>query len=233
MNPVEEFLQEKTAGVAGEVAEKAPGIMGSFWKGMQFAPLLKEETPEAVEQLSGAQRFAHGLGGNFSGGAALGLAGMTLDAAYRGARQMMHLGVDKVKKPMEYQAMIEAHPELRKEDAGRVQAYYNSLRHMSPHMAADPVIAGSFVRNLLDRGPEGSPAVPMETASMLAGIQKSVSGVQKDQGMLPPQPPMMSMLGKSLDTPYMQNSTSKPPGKAGKGKQQEEGPLQFVRIAGP
>ena len=32
MNPVEAFLQEKTAGVAGEVAEKAPGFLGSLWK---------------------------------------------------------------------------------------------------------------------------------------------------------------------------------------------------------
>ena len=111
---------------------------------------------------------------------------------------MMSLGVDKVKKPMEYQAMIEAHPELQKEDAGRVQAYYNSLRHMSPHMAADPVIAGSFVRNLLDRGPEGSPAVPMETANMLSGIQKNVMSVQKDRGMLPAQSPMMGMLTNPL-----------------------------------
>jgi hypothetical protein len=221
MNPVEEFLQEKTAGVAGEVVEKAPGFLGSLWKGMQFAPLLKKETPEALEGISGAQRFAHGLGGNLTGAAAIGLAGMTLDSGVRGARKMLNLGVDKVRKPMEYQAMIEAHPELRKEDAGRVQAYYNSLRHMSPHMAADPVIAGSFVRNLLDRGPEGSPAVPMETANMLAGIQKSVSGVQKDQGMLPPQAPVMGMMGSSLPTPYTQNATSKPPSKAPKGKSEE------------
>ena len=219
MNPVEAFLQEKTAGVAGEVAEKAPGFLGSLWKGMQFAPLLKNETPEALAQITGSQRFAHGLGGNLTGAAAIGVAGMTLDSGVRGARKMLSLGVDKVRKPMEYQAMIEAHPELQKEDAGRVQAYYNSLRHMSPHMAADPVIAGSFVRNLLDRGPEGSPAVPMETANMLATIQKSVSGVQKDQGMLPSQSPVMGMMGKSLESPYMPNPTSSPPGKATKGKE--------------
>ena len=150
MNPVEAFLQEKTAGPAS----KAPGFFKSLLEG-----------------------FRSGI---------------------RGARQMVNFGVDKVKKPMEYQAMIEAHPELRKEDAGKVQALYNSLRHMSPHMAADPVIAGSFVRNLLDRGPEGSPAVPMETANMLAGIQKSVSGVQKDRGLLPSQSPVVGMLTKQL-----------------------------------
>jgi hypothetical protein len=81
-------------------------------------------------------------------------------------------------KPMEYKAMLDAHPELQQHDASKVQALYNSLRHMSPHMAKDPVIAGSFVRNLLERGNEGSVAVPMDTAKMLADTQKSISGAK-------------------------------------------------------
>jgi hypothetical protein len=193
MNPVEAFLQEKTAGAMGEVAEgaakRAPGFLKSLLEGLRSG----EPTLDTA-----GQRFGYNLGGNLQTAAVIGSAGLALDAGIRGARQMVNFGVDKVKKPMEYKAMIEAHPELQKEDAGRVQAYYNSLRHMSPHMAADPVIAGSFVRNLLDRGPEGSPAVPMETANMLAGIQKSVSGVQKDRGLLPSQSPVVGMLTKQL-----------------------------------
>jgi len=193
MNPVEEFLQDKSASVVGEVGEgvakRAPGLLRSILDGLRSGTSPLE---------THAQRFGYNLGGNLQTAAVVGTAGLALDAGIRGARQMINLGVDKVKKPMEYKAMIEAHPELQKEDAGRVQAYYNSLRHMSPHMAADPVIAGSFVRNLLDRGPEGSPAVPMETANMLAGIQKSVSGVQKDRGMLPAQSPALGMMSGAV-----------------------------------
>jgi hypothetical protein len=185
MNPVEAFLQEKTAGPAS----KAPGFFKSLLEGFRSGKPVLDTAP---------QRFGYNLGGNLQTAAVVGSAGLALDAGIRGARQMVNFGVDKVKKPMEYQAMIEAHPELRKEDAGKVQALYNSLRHMSPHMAADPVIAGSFVRNLLDRGPEGSPAVPMETANMLAGIQKNVMGVQKDRGLMPSQSPVMGMLSNPL-----------------------------------
>ena len=143
--------------------------------------------------VTGAQRFAYGLGNNLTGAAAIAGVGLAGESALRGARKMINMGVDKVKKPMEYKAMIEAHPELQKEDAGRVQALYNSLRHMSPHMAADPVIAGSFIRNLLDRGPEGSPAVPMETANMLATIQKNVKGVAAQPS------PFLGLMAKPLN----------------------------------
>lgn len=195
MNPVEEFLQDKSASVVGNVgagaAKKAPGFFRSLLEGLRSGEV------EGGLQNQG-QRFGYNLGGNLQTAGVIGSAGLALDAGIRGSRQMINLGVDKVKKPIEYQAMIEAHPELQKEDAGRVQALYNSLRHMSPHMAADPVIAGSFVRNLLDRGPEGSPAVPMETANMLSGIQKNVMSVKKDRGLTPSQSPVMGMLSNPL-----------------------------------
>ena len=193
MNPVEEFLQDKSAAVVGNVAagaaKKAPGFLKSLLEGLRSGQSPLDTAP---------QRFGYNLGGNLQTAGVIGSAGLALDAGIRGARQMINLGVDKVKKPMEYQAMVEAHPELQKEDAGKVQALYNSLRHMSPHMAADPVIAGSFVRQLLDRGPEGSPAVPMETANMLSGIQKNVMSVKKDRGLTPSQSPAMGMMTQQL-----------------------------------
>ena len=160
MNPVEDFLSLK----------KTAGFGGSLWQGMKF------QAPAAGA--GGLDNFANILGSQLTAGAAVG--GITLggEAALHGMRKLVNMGIDKWKKPMEYKAMLDAHPELQQQDAAKVQALYNSLRHMSPHMAKDPVIAGSFVRNLLERGNEGSVAVPMDTAKMLADTQKSVSGAQ-------------------------------------------------------
>jgi hypothetical protein len=159
MNPVEEFLSLK----------KTAGFGGSLWSGMKFQPAVGA---------GGMDTFANVLGNQLTAGAAVGGVTMGGEAALGGLRKLIGMGIDKWKKPMEYKAMLEAHPELQQQDAAKVQALYNSLRHMSPHMAKDPVIAGSFVRNLLERGNEGSVAVPMDTAKMLADTQKSVSGAR-------------------------------------------------------
>lgn len=159
MNPVEDFLSLK----------KTAGFGDSLWKGIKFQGLEQAANP------SGLDTFGNVLGSQLTAGAALGGITMGGEAALGGLRKLIGMGVDKWKKPMEYKAMLDAHPELQQQDAAKVQALYNSLRHMSPHMAKDPVIAGSFVRNLLERGNEGSVAVPMDTAKMLADTQKSVA----------------------------------------------------------
>lgn len=60
-----------------------------------------------------------------------------------------------------YAKMLEAHPALRKEKPEVVARYWASLYHFAPHMAQDPLAAGSFIRQSIARGlPEefGGPA---------------------------------------------------------------------------
>jgi hypothetical protein len=165
MNPVDEFLELK----------KTAGFLPSLWKGMKFQKLdpILGAAGEAVNP-SSLDSFGHILGQQMTASAAFGALTGGGDAAISGVRKLVGMGIDKWKKPMEYKAMLDAHPELQQQDAARVQALYNSLRHMSPHLAKDPVIAGSFVRNLLERGNEGSVAVPMDTAKMLSETQRNV-----------------------------------------------------------
>lgn len=65
-------------------------------------------------------------------------------------------------KSSEYFAkMLEAHPALKKEKPETVARYWASLYHFAPHMAQDPLAAGSFIRQSIARGlPEefGGPA---------------------------------------------------------------------------
>ena len=170
MNPVEEFLDLK----------KTAGLPRSLWQGMKFQPLV-DEAGEALTNPAAVDSFGHVLGQQLTAGAAFGALTGGGSLAINGMRKLINMGIDKWKKPMEYKAMLDAHPELQQQDASKVQALYNSLRHMSPHMAKDPVIAGSFVRNLLERGNEGSVAVPMDTAKMLSETQRNIRQGRPDQ----------------------------------------------------
>ena len=53
-----------------------------------------------------------------------------------------------------YTKMLEAHPTLMKEDAKTVAKYWSSLYHFAPHMAKDPLAAGAYIRQSIDRGLE-------------------------------------------------------------------------------
>ena len=77
------------------------------------------------------------------------------------------------KSPEYYAKMLEAHPELKKEDLKVVARYWSSLYHFAPFMAQDPLAAGAFIRQSIARGlPSefGGPAP--DTYLTLADINK-------------------------------------------------------------
>jgi hypothetical protein len=84
---------------------------------------------------------------------------------------------DRITKARDYRAVIAANPHLKKFDAGQTQMVYNSLRTMSPIMARDPIVAGSFIRQTLELSPDQGPAVSMQTVNLLA---KSQQALQED-----------------------------------------------------
>jgi len=86
----------------------------------------------------------------------------------------------KSKSKEYYEEMIKAHPALKKEDPQIVARYWASLFHFSPHMAADPLSSGAFIRQSIDRGfPELYGGPPIDTYNTLSGIQKAVTDANK------------------------------------------------------
>ena len=86
----------------------------------------------------------------------------------------------KSKSKEYYQEMLKAHPALKKLDPKIVAQYWASLFHFAPHMAADPLSAGAFIRQSIDRGyPELYGGPPVDVYSTLTGIQKSVTDAKK------------------------------------------------------
>jgi len=82
---------------------------------------------------------------------------------------------EKLTRQRDYKAMLEANPTLRGSDARQVNMIYNSLRRLSPTMAADPLVAGSFVRKHVELAPESGVAIDFATAKAVAETQKNIA----------------------------------------------------------
>jgi len=157
MNPVEEFLE----------LQKQANWLGDFGRA-----LVGHGPGQGGSASTAAQLFQAPL-------AAAAIAGTGLGISKGVGAIREHFG-----KARDFQRMVEENPSLQKEDARHVQMLYNSLRRLSPTMAKDPLLAGSFVRDSIRFGPEGGPAVAPSTAKMLADTEKGVAGAGKRHPIL-------------------------------------------------
>lgn len=92
---------------------------------------------------------------------------------------MQEKGV-KAKSKEYYIKMLEHHPQLEKEDPVVVGRYWASLMHFAPYMAQDPMAAGAYIRQSIQRGYQeefGGP--PPDTFATLADINKKVKENRK------------------------------------------------------
>lgn len=161
MNPVEEFLElQKQAGFL----DGAKDVLSSFGRGVSGA-----RSGSSASQHIG--NLAHTMGRQVP----TALTAMGLTAVGMGATKGITALARKFSKQRDYKAMMQNNPDLRERDAGHVHMVYNSLHRMAPTMAGDPLVAGSFVRDILQLSPETGPAIPPNTVKLLAESQRSLS----------------------------------------------------------
>lgn len=80
-----------------------------------------------------------------------------------------------ITKQRDFDAMMQANPDLKAEqrrDPTTFNRFYNSLRTMNPQFAAEPVVAGTYMRKMMT-SPEGAGGILVE--SLQAG-QKGGKG---------------------------------------------------------
>lgn len=107
----------------------------------------------------------------------------------------------KAKSSAYYAKMIEAHPQLKKEDPKIVARYWESLYHFAPYMAQDPLAAGSFIRQAIARGlPEefGGPAP--DTYLTLTDINSKLRQAKPDGPLADARKQSLVELGKRVVT---------------------------------
>ena len=145
MNPTE--LMEKVAEVAPEKYAFFKTAAAEIAKG-PFAEEVREELDGIMKKAQsalgrfgiGAAKYLGGVGAAAGtaalGGIAMALAGDAYGAAKRG-----------LTKSRNYQAMLEANPDLREAPADRVQRAFSTLHRLNPDFSSDPTVAGSYVRS--------------------------------------------------------------------------------------
>lgn len=112
-------------------------------------------------------RGAASVGGAVGAGIAASLAGDLYDALKRG-----------ITKTRNYKAMVEANPDLHDRSAKDVQSAFSTLHTFNPDFAADPHVAGSYVRQQLTLAGD-SGQVDLHTLTSLVGARKNLADVKK------------------------------------------------------
>jgi len=100
-----------------------------------------------------------------------GVVGAGLTAAAVGVDKVVKHIRHRVAKPQAYKAMISANPHLkRKAPAKVVQRAFDSLYHLNPHLAKDPLISGSFVDSTItgSKALESAAYISPQTAQSLS-----------------------------------------------------------------
>ena len=86
----------------------------------------------------------------------------------------------KVASKKYYQNILEAHPQLQKEDPVTLAKYWESLNHFAPHMAKDPLASGAYITQSLKRlSSEEFGGPPPETIATLSDIENKLRNKDK------------------------------------------------------
>lgn len=101
-----------------------------------------------------------------------GLAGAAFDSFFNAMKEWFKKNNGQKKKNEYFEKMLTTHPDLMKEDPEMVAKYWDSLYHFAPMMAADPLAAGSYIQQSLQRG-YGFGGPPPDVFRTLADIQKT------------------------------------------------------------
>lgn len=156
---------------------------------------VKEKTANWLGDMGRA--IKSGLGGGAVGhylapavaSAGVAAAGLGIKAGYELVRE-------KLTRQRDYKAMVDANPSLRGMDAKQVNMVYNSLRRLSPTMARDPLVAGSFVRKTIELAPESGLSIDPLTAKTIAETQKNIAQAKSSKTSV--YEAMLSGLGKQM-----------------------------------
>lgn len=157
--------------------EKTAGFFGSLEKAVKG-----ELTPQNM-----GRYLAPAI---LSAGVAAG--GMGLKAGYDALRE-------KLTRHRDYKRMLETNPSLRGLDSKQVNLAYASLRNLSPTMAKDPLVAGSFVYKTVSLSPESGLSVDAQTAKMIVETQKNIQQAKTSRTSV--YEAMLSGLGRQIPGP--------------------------------
>jgi hypothetical protein len=130
-------------GGAAEVARtmKLAGMLGLQKEALNLPPSVMN----ALGKLAPSDTTRSAVINGLATSGAIGAAGLGTRALFSGARA---LG-ERFSKKKDLEKILETFPRLKEYPRAEVELAYNSIRHMNPHIAADPLAGGSLLGQVL------------------------------------------------------------------------------------
>ena len=91
-------------------------------------------------------------------------------AAYTMGREAINMYSDRQKAMNSYTEMFNKFPSLAAVEPSKIDDYWNIMREYSPAMTHNPIVAGQFIKNMVDFGMEG---IDHPTLKSLLDVQAS------------------------------------------------------------
>lgn len=88
------------------------------------------------------------------------------------AKQIYAPIADAYKSEQTYPEMFNKFPELKDADPAKVDDYWNIMREYSPSMTHNPIVAGQFIKNMMDFGMEGIDHPTLKSLIDIQGAQE-------------------------------------------------------------
>jgi len=161
-----------------KAAEENPALLKEALEKMGFGAGLKAFGSKALGAAKEYAPLALGYG----------LVGTAMGAAGTAGGMALSAAKDKIDKARSYRGMLEDNPQLQNADPNIVQKAFNTLHRFNPEFAKDPLVAGTFVQNVVDQE-----RLDIGTVKSLVEARRSMSQGPRGQSMFQLPPPDMAM----------------------------------------
>jgi hypothetical protein len=148
--------------LSAEEIERIGRNVSDFIKAAEQDPALFEEAVEKLAFLEMEKVPWKQVGGTLLAAGAIDLGARAASDIYSGVK-------GAIQKARGYKSMLLENEDLAKADPKVVQRAYNTLHKFNPHYADDPLVAGQFVRSVVETS-----RVPMDAINQLVQSRKNI-----------------------------------------------------------
>jgi hypothetical protein len=186
---VKRARMEKAAGLISSMrgaGSKVKGGLGEFWGGFKRSfghgrPTTGGGRPVIEGKVTQPGTHWSDVAGNMAKYIMLG--GLAVGGAAGAKALIQKPGQRRERKEIEksYKQMFQDHPKLGEFDRHKVQRHFGVLARYAPSMAADPVVAGTWVKDKMEMG-----HIAAADIKLLAETQSQINKVKESKALFAP-----------------------------------------------
>ena len=168
-DPVKSLLQKKLSSVAGLYTKET--IMSTLPHSKLASIIYQNGHQNVAEKLAASPKNVVLEAIDYFAKAPVRAMGLGLGTGIL-AKQLYSPIADAYKSEQAYPEMFNKFPELKNANQEKVDDYWNIMREYSPSMTHNPIVAGQFIKNMMDFGMEGIDHPTLKSLIDIQGAQE-------------------------------------------------------------